>query len=311
MALIRAGEGAGYPPGDVMTARILIVDDIASNVKLLEIKLSTEHYDVQCAFNGPECLARIEAEIPDVVLLDVMMPGMDGIEVCRRIRSDPHTAHLPVLIVTALNQTADRVAGLEAGADDIITKPVDDEALFARIRGMMRWKSQVDDLLARHAASSELLNLATDALMDPQPRGCILMIEDRAESVAWFTSALAPVNKVTSVDTVEEALVRVRSDSPDLVAISLGMQGFDGLHLCAQLRSSPQGRNVPIMAIVSDGDRRKLMQALEIGIDDYLTRPVDKNELLARTKSQLRKKHFTDILRNNAPLGESDSACRG
>ena len=117
-----------------MTARVLVVDDILSNVKLLEAKLTAEYFEVVTAFNGLECLAKMDESAPDIVLLDVMMPGMDGFEVCRRIKSNPKTAHVPVVMVTALDQPSDRVAGLEAGADDFLTKPVDDAALFARVR---------------------------------------------------------------------------------------------------------------------------------------------------------------------------------
>ncbi len=107
---------------------------------------------------------------------------------------------------------------------------------------------------------------------------------------------------VSSVDTFEEALVRVRGGDYDLIVVSLGMRGFDGLRLCSQLRSLPEGRNVPILVVVSDGDRRKLTQALEMGVNDYLTRPVDKNELVARVRTQLRKKRYADRLRHNVQL---------
>ena len=104
-----------------MTARVLVVDDIPANVKLLEAKLGAEYFDVVTAHSGEHALALIGKELPDIVLLDVMMPGMDGFEVCRRIKANPATAHLPVVLVTALDQLADRVQGLEAGADDFLT----------------------------------------------------------------------------------------------------------------------------------------------------------------------------------------------
>ena len=88
--------------------------------------------------------------------------------------------------------------------------------------------------------------------------------------------------------------MRVRGGDSDLIVVSLGMRGFDGLRLCSQLRSLPEGRNVPILVVVVDGDRRKLTQALEMGVNDYLTRPVDKNELVARVRTQLRKKRYAD-----------------
>ena len=286
-----------------MTARVLVVDDILSNVKLLEAKLSAEYFEVVSAFNGLECLAKMDEALPDIVLLDVMMPGMDGFEVCRRIKNNPKTAHVPVVMVTALDQPSDRVAGLEAGADDFLTKPVDDAALFARVRSLVRLKMMTDELRMRET-TGQSMGLVDPAmtLMDANPTGRVLVIEDRPESVAWFASALSPGHQVSSVDTFEEALVRVRGGDFDLIVVSLGMRGFDGLRLCSQLRSLPEGRNVPILVVVSDGDRRKLTQALEMGVNDYLTRPVDKNELVARVRTQLRKKRYADRLRHNVQL---------
>jgi two-component system cell cycle response regulator len=231
------------------------------------------------------------------------MPVMDGFEVCRRIKSDPMIELVPVVMVTGLDQYSERVAGLDAGADVFLTKPVDDAALFARVRSLVRLKLMTDELRMRESTgqSMGLLDPA-DNLLDASPQGRILVIEDRLETVAWCVSALTPQHEVTSVDTFEEALVRVRGGDPDLVVVSLGMRGFDGLRLCSQLRSLPEGRNVPILVVVSDGDRRKLTQALEMGVNDYLTRPVDKNELVARVRTQLRKKRYADRLRHNVQL---------
>jgi two-component system cell cycle response regulator len=285
-----------------MTARVLVVDDILSNVKLLEAKLTAEYFEVITAFNGLECLSKMDGA-PDIVLLDVMMPGMDGFEVCRRIKSNPKTAHVPVVMVTALDQPSDRVAGLDAGADDFLTKPVDDAALFARVRSLVRLKMMTDELRMRESTGQGMgLIDPAEILTENNQSGRILVIEDRAESVAWFSSALAPVHEVFSADTFEEALVRVKGGDFDLIVVSLGMRGFDGLRLCSQLRSLPEGRHVPILVVVSDGDRRKLTQALEMGVNDYLTRPVDKNELVARVRTQLRKKRYADRLRHNVQL---------
>jgi two-component system, cell cycle response regulator len=286
-----------------MTARVLVVDDILSNVKLLEAKLTAEYFEVITAFNGQECLAKMDQGAPDIVLLDVMMPGMDGFEVCRRIKSNPRTAHVPVVMVTALDQPSDRVAGLDAGADDFLTKPVDDAALFARVRSLVRLKMMTDELRMRESTGQGMgLIDPAETLIESNQSGRILVIEDRAESVAWFSSALTPKHEVASADTFEEALVRVKGGDFDLIVVSLGMRGFDGLRLCSQLRSLPEGRHVPILVVVSDGDRRKLTQALEMGVNDYLTRPVDKNELVARVRTQLRKKGYADRLRHNVQL---------
>jgi len=120
-----------------MTARVLVVDDTFHNVKLLEARLQIASYEVETAFSGAEALEKIARRLPDLVLLDVMMPGMDGYEVCRRLRQSAATAHLPIVMVTALDKASDRDAGLEAGADDYLIKPIDDDVLFPAIRRLL------------------------------------------------------------------------------------------------------------------------------------------------------------------------------
>jgi two-component system cell cycle response regulator len=286
-----------------MTARVLVVDDAFLNVQLLQARLTAEYFEVVTAFNGRECLAKMETDTPDIVLLDVMMPGMDGLEVCRRIKSNPKTAHVPVVMVTALDQVLDRVAGLEAGADDFLTKPVDEVALIARVRSLIRLKMMTDELHMRESTGQGMgLIDPTQTLLDANPVGRILVVEDHAEFVAWLKTALRPPHEVLSADTVEEASLRVKGGDFDLIVISLATRGFDGLRLCSQLRSLPEGRNVPIL-VISDGDPTRLTKALEMGVNDYLTRPVDKNELVARVRTQLRKKRYADRLRDNVQLG--------
>jgi two-component system cell cycle response regulator len=286
-----------------MSARVLVVDDVPSNVKLLEAKLSAEYFEVVSAANGVEALAKIKTDQPDIILLDVMMPGMDGFEVCRRVKSDPASAHIPVVITTALDQTSDRVTGLNAGADDFLTKPIDDAALFARVRSLVRMKMMTDELRLREATGSSM------GLLDPAetfseafPTGRILLIEDRPETVKSLSAALCPQNNLVVIDGFEGTLTQARTGDFDLIMVSLGLRDYDGLRLCSQLRSLPEGRNVPILVLVAEGDRRKLHQALEMGVNDYLTRPVDRNELIARVRTQLRKKRYADRLRENVYL---------
>src|ERR1700728_2434991 len=132
-----------------MTARVLVVDDIPANVKLLEARLSAEYFDVVTAMSGAEALAICERAECDLVLLDVMMPDMDGFEVCRRLKTNPATHHIPVVMVTALDQSSDKVRGLEAGADDFLTQPIPQLALIARVRSLGRLKMVTDELRMR------------------------------------------------------------------------------------------------------------------------------------------------------------------
>src|SRR5262249_53618369 len=116
---------------------------------LLEAKLASEYFEVLSAQNGPRALEIAEAELPDIILLDVMMPRMDGFEVCTRLKANARTADIPVVMVTPLSDVADRLRGLEAGADDFLTKPVNDIALFARVRSLVRLKRMMDELRLR------------------------------------------------------------------------------------------------------------------------------------------------------------------
>ena len=154
-----------------MTARVLVVDDVQPNLKLLETRLSVEYFEVLTATNGPDAIAICEMGGCDIVLLDVMMPGMDGFEVCRRLRAASETVHLPIVLVTALDRPADRVRGLEAGADDFLTKPVDEIALIARVRSLARLKFSIDELRSRaaHSAATGVVE-SVEALEAGRPR---------------------------------------------------------------------------------------------------------------------------------------------
>src|SRR6202045_3673798 len=139
-----------------MTARVLVVDDVPANAKLLEARLTAEYFDVVTVTSGAEALAMCERAQCDIVLLDVMMPEMDGFEVGRPLKAGPKTHHIPVVMVTALDQPSDRVRGLEAGADDFLTKPVSDIALVARVRSLTRLKLVTDELRMRALTSKEI-----------------------------------------------------------------------------------------------------------------------------------------------------------
>ena len=203
-----------------MTARVLVVDDLVPNVKLLEAKLTSEYFEVVTAYDGPTALAMAESTNPDIVLLDVMMPGMDGYEVCQKIKQNPRIRHIPVVMVTALSDTADRVRGLEAGADDFLTKPVNDVALFARVRSLVRLKMLLDEWRLREKTSGQFgmfgeeAPVAADALDDAR----ILVVAERPMEIDRLRRTLLPVSQeVAVVETATLAYERAKRGSFDLV----------------------------------------------------------------------------------------------
>jgi two-component system cell cycle response regulator len=229
-----------------------------------------------------------------------MMPGMDGFEVCRRLKSNPTTAHLPVVMVTALDQPSDRVRGLEAGADDFLTKPIDEIALVARVRSLARLKVVIDELRSR--ASTALAAGASEGFLTINAgdgrKGKVLLVDDRRSSFQRIAEALGAHHEVTIEPDPHQATFKVAEDDYDLLIVSLGLDNYDGLRLCSQLRSLERTRNLPILMIAEAEDRARVLRGLDLGVNDYLTRPVDRNELLARVRTQIRQKRYAESLRH-------------
>ncbi|HOO50106.1 MAG TPA: PleD family two-component system response regulator [Alphaproteobacteria bacterium] len=291
-----------------MTARVLVVDDILPNVKLLEAKLMAEYYEVVTALNGPEALKRVAEDNPDVVLLDVMMPGMDGFEVCRLIKENPKTAHVPVVMVTALTDVEDRVRGLENGADDFLSKPVNDVALMARVRSLVRLKMTVDEWRARESTASQLgvMDEASTVMSQPVDNAQILVLEDMSFDSNKIAEAMTKDNNhVTLVTSGMEALKEIAAKDFDLIYLSLNLKNEDGVRFCAHLRSNERSRSTPIIMLGEEGDLERVAHCLEIGAHDYLLRPLDRNEMMARCRTQIRRKRFQDKLRANYEISLS------
>jgi two-component system cell cycle response regulator len=281
-----------------MSARILVVDDIEANVRLLEAKLAAEYYEVLTASDGPTALAMAAQEKPDIVLLDVMMPGMDGFAVCRRLKDDPETRHVPVVLVTALDGRADRVAGLEAGADEFLTKPIDDVMLFARVRSLTRLKAVIDELREREASGRRMGVIGGAGARMGGAGGRILIVDDQEKQARRVALELSIEHRPLIETDPDKALMTARGPV-DLVIVNAGSKSFDGLRFAAQLRSDEATRNLPVLAIVDFDERPRLIKALEIGVNDILAKPVDPGELAARAKTQIRRKRYTDYLRDN------------
>jgi two-component system cell cycle response regulator len=280
-----------------VSARVLIVDDVPANLRLLEAKLSAEYYDVISAARGEEAMRAARRDKPDIVLLDVMMPGVDGFEVCRRLKDDPETRDIPVILITALDRREHRLKGLEAGAEDFLTKPIDDVQLLARVRNLVRLKMATDELRSREAMGAKL------GVIDSGRRAQILA----ARAAAPATILVVDDNARQAADII--AMLRsdraVRFDqasaselgAPDMLIVSLFSRGFDGFRIIGKMRSVEATRHLPILAVVDPDDRDRSIRALDLGAHDVIQRPVDEDELNARVRSLVKRKRTMEALR--------------
>ncbi|GAA0213263.1 two-component system cell cycle response regulator [Brevundimonas nasdae] len=279
-----------------MSARVMVVDDVEANVRLLEAKLTIEYFDVVSCHDGLTALTLAAETQPDLILLDVMMPGMDGFETCRRLKAQAETRHIPVVLVTALDGREDKIRGLEAGADDFITKPLDDVILFARVRSLSRLKQVMDELREREE-NSRRMGVSTDG--DRRLRaegGRVLVVDDNEAQAKKIADQLGVEHRVAIEANADAAIKAVRGPL-DLVIVNVAADTFDGLRVLA-LSKSGDARRAPVLAVVDPMDRARMVKALELGAADVVNRPIDPDELSARARTQIRRKRYTDFLRD-------------
>lgn len=280
-----------------MSARILVVDDLAPNRNLLDVKLSAEYYDVLTASSGEEAIEIAARERLDLIMMDIIMPGgMNGFEATKILKNDPSLYHIPIIMVTALEETKDRVRGLEAGADDFITKPIDDFNLTARVRSLLRLKMTTDQLMSHTGHSAENCRPMFDKIQGRTGR--ILLIGDENGQPARISRMIADSHEVVIESDPVEAVRKAKSNF-DLVIVSLVAKSFDGLRLCASLRFSAETRDTPILVIGDADDQPTFVKAYDLGVNDSIMRPVETQELRARMTTLLRRKFTADSLKEN------------
>ncbi|HWK13738.1 MAG TPA: PleD family two-component system response regulator [Rhizobiaceae bacterium] len=284
-----------------MTARILVVDKSPANVKLLEARLLAEYFDVLTATNGQDALETCENGKVDVVLLDVMMPGMDGFEICRRLKSNRNSSHIPVVMVTALEQVTDRVRGLEAGADDFLTKPVNDLQLMTRVKSLVRLKMLTDELRLRASTTRNIgiEELLARGAVSTDERALVLLVDENTASSDRIAKMLRGSVDLTVMADPQAAFFEAAEKPYECVIVSSRFADYDPLRLCSQLRSFDHTRFIPIVLLADQGEEERIIRGLDLGINDYLTRPIDPQELVARLRTQVKRKRYNDHLRSS------------
>ncbi len=280
---------------------MLIVDDIPINVKLLETRLVAEYFTVLTANSGAQALSICDNEEVDIILLDVMMPEMDGFEVCRRLKANPKTHHIPVVMVTALDQPSDRIAGLEAGADEFLSKPIDAVQLLARVKSLVRLKILTDELRSRAATGQQIAVEDSLRVMDNigVDGSAVLIVDTDVRHAGRIKQDLEPTHKVDILADPSEAVLQVAEKKYELIILSMALNGHDPLRVCSQLRTLEQGRNIPIILIAEDANKDQVVRGLELGVNDFIMRPVEHHELVARVRTQVRRFRYAAELRDS------------
>ncbi|MEO0809518.1 MAG: response regulator [Pseudomonadota bacterium] len=295
-----------------MTIKVLVVDDIQANVKLLEARLQAESFEVLTASNGLEALRICADGTPDVVLMDIRMPYMDGLSACCHLKADPATLHIPVVIVTALDQISDKFAGMEAGADDFLVKPVDDIALITRVRNLGRLKALSEEMSEYAKTNRNRFGVLQDtdlaAAMQCE-RGHILIIERHPRGAQRLAHVLAQSHVCEIEADPRQVLLRLANEKFDLAIVNLDLAGADSLELCSQMHTSQEYGRLPVIILVEPGNETRLLRGLKIGAGDYLMHPIDRTDLLVRVRTQIKSKRYEDFLRRRSAQGSVSQTC--
>ena len=288
-----------------MGGKVLIVDDVATNRIVMKVKLSAAGYLPLVAVDGAGCLAAARAELPDLILLDLLLPDMPGTEVLAQLRADPATRAIPVVIFSASHATEARLKAFRAGADDFLLKPLDDQTLLARIRSLMRGREAVEGvdpasgplpMLGLAEAAGEFQVPGLVALVLARPEQALLMRRDPA------AKSVGQIVTMTPDEALAEGLKP--SGAPDVFVIDadLAMQG-GGLRLMSDLRSRANTRHAAFAVLLGAESAISPAMAFDLGAHDLITTRTAPQEIALRLERLLRRKREGDRMRASVQDG--------
>ncbi|MEZ5911534.1 MAG: diguanylate cyclase [Paracoccaceae bacterium] len=287
-----------------MAGKILIVDDVATNRILMKVRLAASCYDTLQAGDGLSAVALAREFLPKLVLLDLLLPDIDGVEVCRRLRADSRTRDIPILIVSARDDVETRMRALAAGADDYLTKPLNEQVLLARLRSLLRAREAADELAARDETRREL-GFAEPAVLPftgaADAGGSVALIAGAAALADRWRADLAPLlggHRLTVLSR-EQALADLDpAEGTDVFVIAADLsQPHDGLRLMSELRSRSGTRHAAVCVVVPEGAQDEAAMAFDLGASDLMPEPFDPREMALRINLLLRRKRVGDRLR--------------
>ncbi len=311
---VEEGARSGDDGGVSVAETILIVDDDAADRALLEEILTGAGYQVQQAAGGEMALTKATVAPPDLILLDLLMPGMDGLEACRRLKEHPATSAVPVIVVTALGQVTAKEASLTTGADDFVTKPVRPDDLRARVQAMLKVRripQEIDRTLAylhELAAARDAQRLAAlptvDGRASPKPPARltvlpILLADDEAFTREFYGGLLTEHGfRVLAASDGVAALALARQHSVEVAILDLMMPGMSGLEVLERLHAGHP--DLPVIVLTAHATSRNAIAALKLGAFDFIVKGLDHDLVVMALHRAIR--HRREALARNQEI---------
>lgn len=275
--------------------KILVVDDNPLNVKLFSSRLEREGLEAIPAYNGREALAKIMVEPIDVILLDLMMPVMDGFEVLEKLKSSQSTKNIPVIVITAMTEAEERLNKLEAKADELLAKPVSTMELIIRVRSMLHLREIKDQLDERREKLMTVpaIGYCKSSRKESERRASILMVEDEDKDAKIIEQYLSDLSyELKRARNGQEAFALLEEEEVDVVLLDIMLPDISGFEICKRLKSSEATKDIHIIAVTNVNDLDEKERSLELGMDEYLVKPVSKQELRIRIKTGLNLRRY-------------------
>jgi len=297
-------------------ARILVVDDEPQNLELIEAILTPAGYEVLLASNGDEALVQANEKRPDLVILDLMMPGLSGFEVCARVKTHPQTGGVPVLFVTALSQPGDKERALAVGGDDFLGKPFQRSDLLARVEALLKVRHLNTDLdralaylheleLARHATLSKKATGPSAALPAAPPgAGIVLVVDDEPLPRQLFSDVLRQEGYVIhEASNGHQALELARQEPIDVILLDIMMPGMSGLDVLGKLGELVP--DSPVIIVTAHPSSENAIAALRLGAFDFIVKGFKSEVMLATVSRALERRRMA--IRNKALIRQLEA----
>lgn len=298
---ISDGKKESFEPKSMGKPLALIVDDDPMDVKLLNAILSEEGFHTDIAYDGAEAIEKAHKCSPDMILLDIMMPGINGYEVTQILKNDPETSNIPIILVTALDSEEDKIRGMEVGANEFLNKPINKTELIARVRSLLKLKVYQEQLASRMRSVQEILKPTNQAAPVPgeQFSATVLLVEDSQKDLELFKLYLEnQPYRLTTALTGEEAIELCQEEEVDLILLDLLLPGLDGYDVCRRLKENDRTRNIQILMVSSQNELESKLRGIDLGADEFLIKPVNREEVIVRIRALVKKKRYMDQLVN-------------